>query len=233
MKWSFVIQQKLKAALLLGGVMVVVIIGNLLSRNHIEGIDKSFSSIYQDRLIPATTITYLAENLYRKRLFLERFLLSEEEQSPQQMARQLDEHNGSIDSLIRSFEKTYLVDKEAKSLSAFKNRVQEYALLEKMALNLYLAGNIEEGRRLFEVSGSHTFQSTINRLNELTSIQSDVGRELVKESQSNVAGFSLLSFLQISLVVVIGLMVMVLIQSARIVNYPKAAKGKGEQFNLN
>ena len=233
MKWSFVIQQKLKAALLLGGLMVLIILGNLLSRSHIQGIDKSFSSIYQDRLIPATTITYLAENLYWKRLSMEKFLLSQEGQSADEMKIQLKHHNSKIDSLINVFEKTYLVDQEAKSLSGFKNRVQEYVLLEEMVLGLHLSGNVEAGRKLFDGVGSNTFQSTIGRLNELTTIQSDIGKQLVKESKSDMAGFSLISILQISLVVIIGLIVLVLIQSARITEAAKASKKGGQQFHLN
>ena len=233
MKWSFVIQQKLKAALLLGGIMILIILGNLLSRNHMQGIDKSFSSIYKDRLIPATTITYLAENLYGKRLSMEKFLLSQEVQSTDQMKIQLTHHNGKIDSLINVFEKTYLVDQEAKSLSGFKNRVREYLLLEQMVLNLHTSGNTDAGRSLFEGVGSDTFQNTIARLNELTTIQSDIGQQLVKDSKSEMAGFSLISILQISLVVIIGLIILVLIQSARITDAASVSKKGSQQFHLN
>jgi len=233
MKWSFVIQQKLKAALLLGGIMVLIIVGNLISRNHIQGIDKSFSSIYQDRLIPATTITYLAENLYGKRLSMEKFLLSQEAGSTDQMKLELTHHDTKIDSLINIFEKTYLVDQEAISLSGFKNRVKEYMLLEQMVLNLHVSGNADAGRKLFDGMGAKTFQSTIARLNELTNIQSDIGKQLVKESKSEMAGFSIISILQISLIVVIGLIVLVLIQSARITSAASNSKSDGQQFHLN
>ena len=213
--------------------MVLIILGNLISRNHMEGIDKSFSSIYQDRLLPATTITYLAENLYGKRLSMEKFLFSQEVQSADQMKIQLTQHNDKIDSLITVFEKTYLVDQEVKSLSGFKNRVREYVLLEEMVVNLHIAGNADAGRKLFDGVGSSTFQSTIARLNELTTIQSDIGQQLVKESKSEMAGFSLISILQISLVVIIGLIILVLIQSARITDATNASKKSGEQFHLN
>lgn len=233
MKWSFVIQQKLKAALLLGGVMVLVILGSVITRYHMNGIDKSFSSIYKDRLIPATTIIYLAENLYGKRLSLEKFLLSDVTGSAEAISAGLELHDVKIDSLIEVFEKTYLVDHEATSLAAFKNRVEEYVLLEKMILKLHASGNAGSGRELFEGAGASTFQTTINNLNELTSIQENVGKELMRESKSDMASFGLISFLQIAFVIVIGLMVLVLIQSSKIVNQPKAGKEKGSYFNLN
>jgi hypothetical protein len=233
MKWSFVIEQKLKAALLLGVVMLVIILANIVSRNHMAGIDKSFASIYKDRLIPATTITYLAEHLYGKRLSLEKHLLSANPSRGASIDEQLKEHNASIDSLIAAFERTYLVEKEKSSLSAFKNRIDEYVLLEKMVLNLHGAGNSEAGRELFEGVGSETFQNTITRLNELTMIQSSVGMELMKETKSEMAGFSLVSFLQISLVVVIGIIIMILIQSSKIINRSKGTTNNTQNFNLN
>ncbi len=233
MKWSFVIQQKFKAAMLLGGVMVLIILSNLLSRNHVEGMNKSFSSIYKDRLIPATTITYLAEHLYGKRLSLEKFMLSNDSGSVVSMRELLRNHNAQIDSLVKSFEGTYLVENEVQSLSSFKNRVAEYALLETMVLNMYASGNQGEGRNLFEGTGTDSFQNTIVRLNELTTIQSDIGKQLMKESKSEMAGFSTISLLQISLAVVIGLMIIALIQNAKIINIPKKTKEGPGHFHLN
>lgn len=233
MKWSFVIQQKLKAALLLGGIMLMIILATLISRQSMDGIDKSFSSIYQDRLIPATTIIYLTENLYGKRLSLEKFLLSDEVKTSEQINTLLKSHNESIDSLVRAFSKTFLVDKEAKSLDAFKNRVKEYALLEKMVLNLYEAGNADESKKLFEGAAALTFQSTISNLNELTGIQSDVGKELMKESKNSIASVGLISFLQVALAVVVGLIILVFIQSSKIINKPKMTSKDNSYFNLN
>jgi hypothetical protein len=233
MKWSFVIQQKLKAAILLGSIMLFIILGSLISRNSMQGIDKSFSSIYQDRLIPATTIIYLTENLYGKRLSLEKFLLSNDVRTSNEISTGLSIHDGHIDSLISAFEKTYLVDQEAKSLAAFKNRVEEYVLLEKMILNLYTSGHVDAGKNLFEGAGASVFQSTINNLNELTSIQSNIGQELMKESKSEMASFGLISFLQIAMAVVIGLIILVLIQNSSIINKPKVRQNKESYFNLN
>ncbi|MCF2494242.1 MCP four helix bundle domain-containing protein [Dyadobacter chenhuakuii] len=233
MKWSFVIQQKLKAAMLLGGIMALIILATLLSRRNMDGIDKSFSSIYQDRLIPATTIIYLTENLYGKRLSLEEYLLTNGTGNKNEIRAQLSTHNKNIDSLIKAFEQTYLVDEEARSLTAFKNEVHRYTALEKSILGLYNAGAQEEGKRLFAGVGANTFKNTITNLNELTNIQSSIGKDLMKESKSDIASFGIISFLQIALAVVIGLMLLVLIQNSSIVNKPKISGQKNQYFNLN
>ena len=233
MKWSFVVQQKLKAALLLSGIMLMIILGALISRNNMRGIDRSFLSIYQDRLIPATTMIYLSENLYGKRLLLEKFLLSDGVVSTEKIAADLLAHDKNIDSLINIFGKTYLVDEEVRSLNAFKIHVEKYALLEKKILTLENSGNREAGKKLFELAGTGSFHNTITDLNELTNIQSSIGKELMNESKSDMASVWLISFLQIALAVIVGLSILILIQSAKIINSPKVPSGTDSYFNLN
>ncbi|MCF0075051.1 MCP four helix bundle domain-containing protein [Dyadobacter sp. CY261] len=233
MNWSFVIQQKLKAAMLLGGIMALIIGGTMLSRYNVQDIDESFSSIYKDRLVPATTILYLTENLYRKRLSLENYLYSEAQTSPGQVKEQLDAHNRSIDSLIRSFEKTYLVDEEAKSLHVFKNQIAEYAKLENQVFALCTTGSFKEAKQLFSTPGGTRFESTILNLNELAGIQSTIGKDLMKASKVNVASFSIISFLQIALAIITGLVVIILIRSSQIIQKPHQDSKKSQYFNLN
>jgi hypothetical protein len=213
--------------------MVLIILATLLSRYNMRGIDRSFSSIYQDRLIPATTIIYLTENLYGKRLSLEKHLFVQDIQSAQNVKAALGRHNKSIDSLVGVFEKTYLVDQEAKSLDIFKKQVDEYSMLENRILHLCAAGTPDEGRSLFAGTGARTFQGTITNLNELAGIQSDIGKNLMKESRSNIASFGIISFLQIALAVIIGLMILVLIRNSQIISKPKISGEKSQYFNLN
>lgn len=236
MKWSFVIQQKLKAALLLATIMATVLVSNLLINNTMKDMGNSFSSIYQDRLIPARDIVYLTENLYMKRLILEKYLLSDKDSNPAAISSALGIHNHIIDTLITSFEKTYLVDQESKSLVSFKERVKEYSQLEKSVISSISDGDSLTGKAIFEGNGAETFQQTINHLNDLIQIQSTVGQELLKESRIGVGQFVLISTIQIVIALGVGLMVLGLIQSSRIINRPQQEGGtiKPESpFNLN
>ncbi|WP_345032468.1 MCP four helix bundle domain-containing protein [Ravibacter arvi] len=227
MKWSFVIQQKVKAALLLGGVMVMIVLINALSNYNINGIARSFTSIYQDRLMPAIDIIHLTESLYTKRLLLEKHLLTEAQRDQVSLQEKLEKHDEKIDSLLGAYEKTYLVEQESRSFTALKNRVTEYALLEKSILNFSNAGFINEGIGLFEGKGGEVFQHTILRLNELTAIQLRVGEELTEASSTDVSLVRLYSTLLILTALLVGGLVLHLIFSSKIVNTER----KG--FNLN
>lgn len=227
MKWSFVIQQKIKAAVLLTGIMALIVLSTFLSRSTIKDIDKSFSSIYQDRLIPAVDMVYISENLFTKRLLVEKHLFSTQTSTPAEISLQLRVQNRSIDSLIRNYEKTFLITEEAKSLQAFKNRIKEYAAFENRILQLSQADNKAAGSELFNEAGSITFQQSIQCLNDLIKIQYTEGQSLVKDSKSDSSQFNLISSLQIIVAIVIGFLILGLIHNSKIINQ------ESQPFHLN
>lgn len=235
MKWSFVIQKKMEAALLLTTIMLVIILGTMISRHNIAGIGKSVSSIYQDRLLPATTIVYITENLYDKRLAMEKALMSEDQLLLDDARVRLDVNNMKTDSLIKSFEKTFLVEQEAKSLLALKRNLDSYIRAERSIIALCSEDKRNEARVIFEKANLEVFPETIRNLNDLTMLQSSVGKELIKDSKSDMASVDNILLFQITMAVIIGLVVLVFIQSARIINQA-SSEGKARKdthFNLN
>lgn len=227
MRWAFLIQQKLKIAGMLAFLMTLVVLTNFMERKNIGDMNDSFASIYNDRLIPATEIIYLTDNLYSKRLLLQRFMLSGKEEQAGRLQADLQQHNWRVDSLVREFEKTYLVVHEFEALTNFKTKAQEYAQIEQEILALNGEEAKEAGLEIFEEKGEIVFQTTMRHLHELTQIQSDVGGELIKGSRVIVASTNVISSLQIALAVVIGIIGQVLILPSRMVKF------KPGKFNLN
>ncbi|GAA4467650.1 hypothetical protein GCM10023189_51700 [Nibrella saemangeumensis] len=197
--------------------MALVTLNTVISRSNVRGIDKSFSSIYQDRLLPAVDLVYLSENLYNKRLLMEAYLVSGSRTTPAEARGQLTTYNHRIDSLIRKVEETYLVQKESESLRAFKQNIYSYAAQEQTILNLSETDQKEAGSRLFNTDSAVTFRGAIRHLNELTNIQSEVGRQLMKESHSGSALVDLIFTLQIALAIIIGALILGLIHSSKII----------------
>lgn len=227
MKWVFAIQQKHKVAFLLGCILCIVILTTILERINMGDINRSFTSIYNDRLIPATEMFYLSENLYRKRLLTEKFLLSHEESQTSELREKLNMYNQSIDSLITEYEKTYLVDNESKYLTALKDKLSSYKQVEESVMELSKNGSKEAGLDLFENQGMALFQSTIQNLHQLTQIQSTVGKELIAHSQSAIASTNILSHLQVAMAFIICLIIQVLLLTSNVLKKQKQA------FHLN
>lgn len=227
MRLGFSIKQKIKIACTLGFIMLLVVVTHFLGMKNIDSIDESFASIYQDRLIPATEIIYLTEDLYSKRLLMQQYLLAGRQGQAGGLQQGLHQHNRRVDSLILEFEKTYLLAQESVALAAFKQRAQEYALLEEEILALSRKGASTESQALFEREGTQVFQATMSHLHQLTQIQSDAGMELTKDSRVMVASTNILSGLQIGLAVIMAIIMQVLILTSRRINLnPK-------KFSLN
>ncbi len=210
----------------------MVLLANFMWKKHMGSMNKSFASIYNDRLIPATDIVYLTEHLYNKRLLLEHYLLVTKLEPQMELTKQMQWHNRQVDSLISNFEKTYLIDQESRSLSGFKAKVKEYKEVEGAILALSQADSREAGLVMFEHEGKEVFQRTIAHLHELTKIQSEVGKELMGDSEHIMSSSSILSSLEVGLVLVIGLIVQVLIASSKMVNM-KTKNFNLKKFNLN
>lgn len=221
MRWTFVIQQKLKVALLLGLVMCLVVLFNLILQKNISDINQSVNSIYSDRLIPATDIFYLSENLHNRQLAMEQFLFRSE-RNYNQLKAQLKKYDGKQLDLIAKYEKTYLVDEESVFLEKFKKNVSVYAALESQILSLTVANKKAEAITLYETAGRHSLENTIHQLSDLTTIQSSVGNKLLNDTKGIVATSNFLSNLQLVLAIIIGLMITALIISSKIISQPQA-----------
>ncbi len=226
MKWAFVIQQKLKAALLLLGIMFLVVLFNIIERHNIEEMNRSVNSIYKDRLLPAADIFHLTDNLYSKRVLMEQYLISESV-DVHELQKSLDIHDRNIDELIRQFEKTYLVDKELVFFNQLKADVSAYKRLEQEIISLCAQNLRAEASLLYHQRGQLASSEVIKRLSELTEIQTQVGGELLNNSKGILANSDLLSSLQLILAMGIGVMVVVLVAASKI------ARQVPGSFNLN
>ena len=212
---------------MLSVVMFLVIITNIIERKNIGEMNHSVHSIYEDRLVPATDIFSLTENLYSKRFLMENYLKDNFKGNDAKLIQDLNIHDTTINSLISKYEKTYLVDQESKYLSEFKSKVKDYSNLEKDILNLSKIEGKEAAMHLYQTQGIDAHKNTIYQLSVLNRIQSVIGGELIKDSKGIVASSNLLSTLQIVLAIITGIIILILIFSSRMI------KQTHKNFHLN
>ncbi len=225
MNWTLAIQNKIKAALLLAVIMFAVILTNLVERNNIGKISDTFSSIYQDRLIPAADIFYITENLYSKRLLMEQHLTAHTPADDTYLQARLHEHCYQIDSLLSEFEKTYLVSNESRLLMDVKDQLHQYAHIEDSVVWLLAQGDGGAAAQVYHQHGVASFKRAVSDLYALTHIQTKVGAELMKDSRGIASSSTLLASIEIILAIVIGVMIQSLIFTSRMI--------KHQPFHLN
>jgi len=223
MKFAFSLKNKLKIAFLLFCIMCCTLLIRFLEDKSVQKINESFISMYNDRLIPATDLYFIAENLYHKNAILqETFAKNYVAQAPIVIS-QLNRHNRKIDSVVNKYELTLLVKQEKTFLNDLKNALVIQEEVENKVLNLAE----EEGRKIYESIGRNAATQTLEKLSALIKIQSKVGDELIKDSKIFVSGTKVYSTLQVILAIVIGIMIVAIISASN------AVKIHNEKFNLN
>ena len=198
MRWAYQLKHKTKAVALLALLLAFILVGDLLERNRYSRLDSSMNSIMNDRLKPANYIYSISNNLYEKKLLAANLQGLPAEEISRQKAR----HDQQIAALIKSYETTYL----KLQWAAFRSSLDNYNSIEQQ---LFLAG----GEQL-RASADAGFDRTIAHLDALSIIQVGEGTTISKTSHSIINSSLLLSYLEISLLIVLGLYTLIIVSAS-------------------
>ncbi|WP_293789191.1 MCP four helix bundle domain-containing protein [uncultured Pedobacter sp.] len=224
MKFAFSLKNKLKTAFLLFCIMCCTLMIRFLEDKSVEKINNSFISMYNDRLVPATDLYLIAENLYHKNAILQEVLLGNDTAKGSTVLINMNAFDRKIDSVINKYELTFLVKQEKNYLNEFKKALFVQQRVEAKMLSI---SSEDEGRTIYESTGKHAVNQTLARLSALIKIQSKVGNDLIKDSRIFVSGTKVYSTLQVILAIVIGIMIVNIISASNMV------KITNDKFNLN
>ena len=219
MKVFFNIPQKFKAALLLFVIVVIVLITSSVENSNVKAIDSSFSSIYEDRLIPANELFHLTDLMYQKILLTSDFF--NKTKTDNETINLMSHFNSQIDSIISEYEKTYLVAEENKTLFSFKTKIGEYNNIENSILQSH-------NEILLDQQLEPKFNEIRGELVRLSRIQTTVGQQLLNNSHEIKVHSSILHYCQLALILVILLIIQSILFSAKSI-VPK----KPQNFKLN
>lgn len=226
MKWTLAIRQRHKVAVLLASVMALVLITVVVERKNMNDISQSVASIYNDRLVPASDIFDLTEQFYNKRFLIEKYLETESE-SVVELRSQLNQHDKEISALVAKYEKTYLVSDESKGIEEIKARIGQYQQLEKKVIALSGSETRSKALLYYKAEAKPVLQAVLIQLSRLSDVQIEVGSELLKKSAGIAAMSRMLLTIQIVLSVVIGMMIVALVNTSRMV------ASDSTNYNLN
>lgn len=198
MKWPYQIKHKIKAVAGLAAIISIILVGNFFLREKISTLDKSMSSICNDRLKPSVYIFEITDNMYRKRLSIR------DKDNNVQTAKYIGECNHSIDGLIRSYEQTVLTKEEKQQWTAFRKHLLVYNHLEEK----YLSGTSGPADH---PALEAELVLVLDNLNRLSKIQIGEGNELRQKSRTILNSSLTFSTLEIALLIVLGLFTSVIL----------------------
>lgn len=206
MKWTYSIKNKMTAALLLSLVLVLTLLNNLVERNRFKQLDKSFSSIYEDRLLVEGYIFHLYENLKKEQDLLdavngkEMALRTREELTTFAIDRNL---------LLTKYAQTYLTPEEESAFNHLKTTLEQINLLETE-----IAGKQVDLAQL--ISAHHKItDEALETLSTLADIQTAEGAALRHKSERLILGSVSFSHFEMVLLIVLAVMIQALVLSSK------------------
>ncbi|MTI20232.1 hypothetical protein E1176_04295 [Fulvivirga sp. RKSG066] len=212
MKWIYSLKEKVKIALALAVVFLLVLMTNTINKNHFAELQESFTSVYKDRLLVENYIYKLSHELNTKRVNLFNHVNA---------SYNLTKANERIDALITNFENTLLTEDEAKLLDGFVEHVERLKQIE----TAYIKNDDD-------AATYRALQKQFNLLNNDLSLLSDIqleeGERLLESSNNIVATNHWYAQLEIILLISIGLVIQALIFASKSLK-PKVPQN--EQLN--
>lgn len=220
MKWTYSIEQKLKAALVLTVMFVFLFIKNVSDKNDFTTLGDTFSVVYEDRLLAESYIYEFSDHLSRKKLLID------DRKNMQVLSLHqtaINVHNAAIQRLIVAYEKTKLTPTEEVLFKDLKKKISSNIDLEKQILQQ----NYEK-KQLIEINSSfdESYYSILTNLNHLSQIQISEGEKLNKSSQKIALGAASQSQFELTLLIVLGLIILGIIFASKslIAKIPQAQR---------
>ena len=194
------IHYKARPVLLFLVVMLVMLGSSLVEQHLMRDLNNSVSSLYQDRLLPATGLFQLNDLMHIKRQALESYLADPSGARHPHTLRQLADHNRQIASLLKRHEVTYLVPDEAQVFRSLQSRVDRYNALETQLLAAaYPVAKAQAGALTQQFGRIH---ADLSQLNE---IQQRVGQEVSRDARVTEGNATLLSTLEVAVLLFFAL----------------------------
>lgn len=203
---GFTAQNKIKTTTLIFSVLCLILLTNIQERMMIKRLNETVTSIYEDRVVVGNYILQLSNHIAE----ITQILNSGKTSSINRLTNLLNE----IDSINIAYDKTYLTETEKVNFKKFtaysiqiKNSIQSNNTAEALSASL-------EAEKILKV---------------LSSIQVEEGKEKLDEVLSMTNTRSILSYIEIVIIIVISILIQKIILSTK----PIVVKQQKDNHRLN
>jgi hypothetical protein len=227
MRFAYSLKQKVKIAVLLFFIMACSVLIRILEDKSVRNMNESFITLYNDRLVPAMDLYHIVENLYARRNIIESVLYSRAAAGNLGLKQQLSRYNHNIDSLLKKYEKTYLVQQEKVQLKDLKQNLRAILLMEQNLVSNIYNNQASAALQLYESEGKILFGTATRHLTKLMDTQKQVGDQIIEQTEKIVSGTKIYSNLQLVLAILIGILIVSILFTSNVVNL------KNDKYNLN
>ncbi len=198
MEWTNSMTLKIKAAVALVLIFLIVLGINVMYKKHFSELKDFYTSVYEDRLMAEYYLFQLSSLLQEKKKLVDR--LTELNSS--------DYHalDDAVTEVLERYELTKLTNTEAMHFASMKENLQA---LKSMEIYTMYANEAEQ--EIVRNRISETLAEIAIELVTLADIQITEAQGLIRDSDNIVANSNLTSRLEIGLLIFVGLILQVMI----------------------
>lgn len=178
-------------------VFILVLATNRFDKKRFETVENSLTSVYEDRLV-AKGYIYSLNNIFH----IQEKMLIDKDQS-----YKIEAYHNAVSSLLASFKATRLTSEEK---STFRNLRDNFNKLQDLELRYLSADNdtlsdSQKNQIILQLNRIH------RNLDQLAIIQQSEGENMTRFAKSSLNTSSLLSNIEIVLIIVVGILVQFII----------------------
>ncbi len=212
---------KRRKLILILAVFFFIFLGTeFIEKKYMQQINHDFSSLYEDRLIPASQLYEMSELLHEKQFIFELLEENEFRFTPANIAK-VEKENRQFEEILTKYETTYLVEEEEQYLNGFKTDLNAYLKVEKEILFHLENQNYSTAQLLIHSEGRELYNQANAKLHKLAQIQPKIGKELLAHYQSSFGSSSALYYFKVALTLIIGLLILRILGFINLVTTPK------------
>lgn len=216
---------RLRLALVLLVTLVAILASKFWEESYIETLQRDCGSLFDDRLMPATLLFHLVDEMHLKRETLQRHLTSERGGEAGDVQYTMGQHDARMQEFINQIGQTYLVDAESRHLASLRTALTAYRNAEQALIQQHARGEVVS----YSPSMRQRFSDVHDHLMSLSADQQTVGAALKRESVTSTTSMSLLLSFQLGAAFVLGLVAAVLATSL----VTTARQKRGDDPNLH
>jgi hypothetical protein len=200
---------KLKVAIILTVLIVMIFGKNILERRNFNELGNSFVSFYEDRLVVESYIFSISEKLFRIKLLVNHCQF---ESDYSHVVDDISTFEADILNLVKEFEDTKLTIAEAGFLTDFKKIIQENLRIADYK-SLY---SEESGINADKVKEYNSYiEKAILDLEKLSLIQIEEGKKLATNSEKVVNRSKIWAQFEVAALVILIVIIYLLIYTSR------------------
>ncbi|MES2795639.1 MAG: MCP four helix bundle domain-containing protein [Bacteroidota bacterium] len=194
MKWTYSIQNKLTAAAVLFCLCLLVLLSNYNDRVHTEEVKEMISTLYQDRLIAEEYLFKLSNNLYQIREEL-----ATNDSDILKKRTTINAELTDIEAICKAYETTKLTKLEEIKYQQFKQVINQIKNIDNQNSQLSLPLTTD----------------ALNLLKELSTIQLEESKLVVKKSEQAYRLSELSSQFAFAIIIILLIVLQVLVFSSK------------------